>query len=204
MEIFVKGEACDVAAAKLEVADALVAACCFPDQPPVAVQMKEPPTPPPPVPIAPYPAPGYVDWSQAATPWAPWTVPAPSPYPVPAMPSGMAATPYMDFSGFGMTPPDMMLTGFQPGSNSGYGMTSPDMMLTGFQPGGNSCYGMTTPDMMLTGFQPGSSAGASRACAHVRPACRSLVLRGRRRSRHAGGALHAADPAQPCRAGHRR
>ena len=160
VEIHVKGEACGVAAAKLEVAGALVAACCS-DQPAV-LQVKEPP-PPQPMMAVPYPAPAYVDWSQAATPWAPWTMPAASAYPVPAMPSALVATPYLDFSG----------------------------------------YGMASPDMMFTGFQPGGSAGAQhpRACAP-----RTLLTHSRHvaRSRHAAGALHTANPAQPGRAGHRR
>ena len=167
MEIFVTGEAGGVAAAKLEVADALVAACCFPDQPPAAVQVKEPP--PPPMPAAPDPAPGYVDWSQAATPWAPWTMSALPPYTVPAMPSALAATPYMDFSGFCMTSPDMF--------------------------GGNSCYGMTSPDM-FTGFQPGSSAALDMQVVHytqqIPHSLVGLVIGVK------GASIHAVEVASQC------
>ena len=67
------------------------------------------------MPAVPYQAPAYVDWSQAGL----WTVPAAAPYPLPAMPSALMATPYMDFNGYGMASSDMMFTGFQPGSNAG-------------------------------------------------------------------------------------
>ena len=120
VEIHVVGEACNVAAAKLDVAEALVATCSAELKP--LIVAKEPP---PPAPTAvPYQAAAFSDWSQAATPWAAWANNAAPLQCSPAMmapammaqPSALLAQQYMDYSSHGMTSQDMMFSGFPGGS----------------------------------------------------------------------------------------
>ena len=113
VEIHVTGEACNVAAAKLDVADALVASCSV-DAPPAAVQVKEQPPPPPPAAV-PYQPVAFGDWGHAATPWAPWTNHAvPLQCSPAALPQSTALVPqqYVDFGSYCMTAQDMMFSGF--------------------------------------------------------------------------------------------
>ena len=106
-------------AAKLDIAEALVASCADDIPLPPVAQVKEPL---PPLPAAmPYQSAAYVDWSQAATPsWAPWTSSvAMAPAMTMAQPSALVPQQYMlDYSSYGMASQDMMYPAFQQGGNA--------------------------------------------------------------------------------------